>query len=31
MKLYIIVNVEWFFLSHRLPITLATKKDGWDI
>lgn len=30
-KLFIIVNVDWFFLSHRLPVALAAKKDGWDV
>lgn len=31
MKLLIIVNVDWFFLSHRLPIALAAQKAGWDV
>lgn len=31
MKLYIIVNVDWFFLSHRLPVALAAQKAGWDV
>ena len=31
MKLFIIVNVDWFFLSHRLPIALAAQKAGWDV
>ncbi len=30
-KLFIIVNVDWFFLSHRLPIALRAKKDGYDV
>ena len=30
-KLYIIVNVDWFFLSHRLPVALAAQKAGWDV
>ena len=30
-KLFIIVNVDWFFLSHRLPVALAAKKAGWDV
>ena len=30
-KLYIVVNVDWFFLSHRLPVALAAKKAGWDV
>lgn len=31
MKLYILVNVDWFFLSHRLQIALAAQKAGWDV
>lgn len=31
MKLFVIVNVDWFFLSHRLPIALAAQKAGWDV
>lgn len=31
MKLFIVVNVDWFFLSHRLPIALAAKNSGWDV
>lgn len=30
-KLYIVVNVDWFFLSHRLPVALAAKGAGWDV
>lgn len=30
-KLFIIVNVDWFFLSHRLPVALAAQKAGWDV
>ena len=30
-KLFIVVNVDWFFLSHRLPIALAAKKQGYDV
>jgi glycosyltransferase involved in cell wall biosynthesis len=30
-KLFIVVNVDWFFLSHRLPIALAAKKNGYDV
>ncbi|MEX2600154.1 MAG: glycosyltransferase family 4 protein [Balneolaceae bacterium] len=26
-----VVNVDWFFLSHRLPIALAAKKAGFDV
>ena len=31
MKLFIIVNVDWFFLSHRLPVAMAAQKAGWDV
>lgn len=31
MKLFIIVNVDWFFLSHRKDIALAAQKGGWDV
>lgn len=31
MRLFIIVNVDWFFLSHRLPVALAAQKAGWDV
>ena len=30
-KIFIIVNVDWFFLSHRLPVALAAEKAGWDV
>lgn len=30
-KLFIVVNVDWFFLSHRLPVALAAKNVGWDV
>ena len=30
-KIFIIVNVDWFFLSHRLPVALAAQKAGWDV
>ena len=31
MKLFIVVNVDWFFLSHRLPVALAAQKAGWYV
>lgn len=31
MKLFIVVNVDWFFLSHRLPVALAAQRAGWDV
>jgi len=30
-KLFLVVNVDWFFLSHRLPIALAAKKKGYEV
>lgn len=30
-KLFIVVNVDWFFLSHRLPVALAAQDAGWDV
>ncbi|UJF23146.1 glycosyltransferase family 4 protein [Shewanella sp. OMA3-2] len=30
-KLLFIVNVDWFFLSHRLPIALAAKQQGYEV
>lgn len=30
-KVFIVVNVDWFFLSHRLPVALAAQKAGWDV
>lgn len=30
-KLFIVVNVDWFFLSHRLPIALEAKQRGMDV
>lgn len=26
-----IVNVDWFFASHRLPIAVAAREAGWDV
>lgn len=31
MKLFIVVNVDWFFISHRLVVALAACKAGWDV
>ena len=31
MKLFIVVNVDWFFLSHRKDIALAAQNAGWDV
>ena len=30
-KLFIVVNQDWFFLSHRLPIGTAAKDAGYDV
>lgn len=31
MKLLFIVNVDWFFISHRLPIALAAIESGYEV
>lgn len=30
-RLFIVVNVDWFFLSHRKDVALAAKEAGWDV
>lgn len=30
-ELFIIVNVDWFFLSHRREIALQAQEAGWDV
>ena len=30
-KLFLVVNVDWFFLSHRLPIALEALKRGYEV
>lgn len=30
-KLFIVVNVDWFFLSHRKDVALKAKEAGWDV
>ncbi|KID57956.1 glycosyl transferase family 1 [Pseudoalteromonas luteoviolacea] len=30
-KLLFIVNVDWFFISHRLPIALKAIKNGYEV
>lgn len=30
-KLFYIVNVDWFFLSHRKNIAIAAKNEGYDV
>jgi glycosyltransferase involved in cell wall biosynthesis len=31
MILLYIINVDWFFISHRLPIAIAAKKNGYEV
>ena len=31
MKLFIVVNVDWFFISHRLVVALAAQRTGWNV
>lgn len=31
MKLFIVVNEDWFFLSHRKDVALRAQKAGWDV
>lgn len=30
-RLMYVVNVDWFFLSHRLPIALAAMREGYEV
>jgi glycosyltransferase involved in cell wall biosynthesis len=30
-RLLFVVNVDWFFLSHRLPIALEAMRQGYDV
>lgn len=30
-KLLFVINVDWFFLSHRLPIALKAKQAGFEV
>lgn len=30
-KLFVVVNVDWFFLSHRKDVALAAKEAGWNV
>lgn len=30
-KLLFVVNVDWFFISHRLPIALSAKENGYEV
>lgn len=31
LRLLFVVNVDWFFLSHRLPIALAAMQKGFEV
>jgi glycosyltransferase involved in cell wall biosynthesis len=31
IKLFIVVNVDWFFLSHRREVALRAKNEGYDV
>jgi glycosyltransferase involved in cell wall biosynthesis len=31
MKVLYIVNVDWFFISHRLPLAIEAKKRGYEV
>ena len=31
MKLLFVTNVDWFFISHRLPVALAALKVGYEV
>jgi glycosyltransferase involved in cell wall biosynthesis len=31
MKLLFVINDDWYFLSHRLPIALAARREGFDV
>lgn len=30
-RLIYIVNVDWFFISHRLPLAREALREGWDV
>nr|WP_308428181.1 glycosyltransferase [Shewanella indica] len=30
-KLLFVVNVDWFFVSHRLPIALKAIENGYEV
>src|ERR1041385_6749914 len=31
MKLLFVINDDWYFLSHRLPLALAALREGFDV
>lgn len=31
MKVLFVVNVDWFFISHRLPLVIEAKKRGYEV
>lgn len=30
-KLFLVINVDWFFLSHRLPVALGALEAGYEV
>ena len=30
-KLLFVVNVDWFFMSHRLPIAMEAMRQGYEV
>ena len=30
-KVLYIVNTDWFFITHRLPIAIAAQKKGYEV
>jgi len=30
-RLLFVVNIGWFFVSHRLPLAIAAKQEGYDV
>lgn len=30
-KILFVINVDWFFISHRLPLALAALKNGYEV
>ena len=31
IRLFIVVNVDWFFLSHRKDIALSAQRAGYEV
>lgn len=30
-RIAFVVNVDWFFISHRLPLAIEARKRGWEV